>query len=60
MAYVPTMTNVPFSWHHLNEWNLGVLPIILLLCAALIYYQWVAVRRRGPEYVRCASRWACW
>jgi len=29
----------PFSWHHLNEWRLGVLPNILLL-GALALYLW--------------------
>jgi putative membrane protein len=34
--------NMPFSWHHLNHWDLGVLPIILLLGAGA-WYVW-AVR----------------
>jgi putative copper resistance protein D len=31
------MTNQPFSWHHLNQWHLGVLPLILLGAAGIIY-----------------------
>ena len=31
------MTNPPFSWHHLNHWELGVLPIILLVIAGSLY-----------------------
>jgi len=31
------MTNEPFSWHHLNQWHLGVLPFILLGAAGIIY-----------------------
>jgi putative membrane protein len=46
------MTNVPFSWHHLNQWDLGVIPIVLMLCAALVYVQWV---RRTPAWPRVRS-----
>jgi len=32
------MTNMQqFSWHHLNQWHLGILPLALLLVAALTY-----------------------
>jgi putative copper resistance protein D len=27
----------PFSWHHLNVWHFGVLPLILLIGAGLLY-----------------------
>jgi putative copper resistance protein D len=30
-------TTRPFSWHHLNLWHLGILPIILLVAALLVY-----------------------
>jgi putative copper resistance protein D len=30
--------NVPFSWHHLNEWHLGVLPLVLLVGAGVLYW----------------------
>ncbi len=46
---MPLLFTVPFSWHHLNQWDLGVLPIILMLCAGLIYFQYV---RRAPEWPR--------
>jgi putative copper resistance protein D len=46
------MTNAPFSWHHVNNWDLGVIPIILLVCAALIYAQYV---RRTPMWPRVRS-----
>jgi len=49
---VPAMNNAPFTWHHLNQWDLGVIPIILLLCAALIYAQYV---RRTPGWPRVRS-----
>jgi putative membrane protein len=39
------MKIMPFSWHHLNHWDLGVLPIILLIGAGALYY-W-GVRRAG-------------
>ena len=35
-----------FSWHHLNQWNLGILGIVLLVLAGLLY-QWAA-RRAAP------------
>ncbi len=49
---MPAMTNAPFSWHHVNNWDLGVIPIILLVCAALIYAQYV---RRTPMWPRVRS-----
>jgi len=33
----------PFSWHHLDQWHLGALAIVLLLGAGATYY--VASRR---------------
>lgn len=49
---MPAMYNAPFTWHHINHWDLGVIPIILLLCAALIYAQYV---RRTPGWPRVRS-----
>jgi putative membrane protein len=46
------MTNAAFSWHHVNHWDLNVIPLILLLCAALIYSQYV---RRTPGWPRVRS-----
>ena len=40
------MKIMPFSWHNLNHWDLGVLPIILLLGAGALYFGGV---RRGPS-----------
>jgi putative copper resistance protein D len=39
-----------FSWHHLNQWHLGVLPLILLAIAGLLY-------ARGATRVARWSRW---
>jgi len=46
------MRNAPFSWHHLNHWNIAVLPIVLLVCAGLIYFQYV---RKTPHWPRVRS-----
>jgi putative copper resistance protein D len=46
------MTNAPFSWHHVNRWDLGIIPIVLMLCAAVIYVQYV---RRTPGWPRVRS-----
>jgi len=46
------MTNAPFSWHHVNQWNLGVIPTVLMMCAALLYVQYV---RRTPGWPRVRS-----
>jgi len=46
MALVPSMTSMtprPFSWHHLNQWHLGVLPLTLLIGAGVLYV-WCARR----------------
>ena len=31
------MSTSPFTWHHLNQWHVSVLPTALLLAAALLY-----------------------
>ena len=31
------MTTHPFSWHHLDQWHLGVVPLVLLVGAGLAY-----------------------
>ena len=49
---MPAMTNAPFSWHHVNQWDLGVIPIVLMVCAALLYAQYV---RRTPGWPRVRS-----
>lgn len=37
------MSMQSFSWHHLNQWDLGALPIILLVGAGVLY--WFATQR---------------
>lgn len=43
------MRIMPFSWHHLNHWDLGVLPIVLLVAAGAIYF---AGTRRAASWPR--------
>jgi len=33
-----TMPSAPFSWSHLNQWNVGVLPMCLLIAAGVLYF----------------------
>jgi putative membrane protein len=40
------MKIMPFSWHHLNHWDIAVLPFLLLVGAGLLYFYW-GVRRAG-------------
>ena len=42
----------PFSWSHLDEWHLGVLPIVLLAAAGALYGLGV---RRVPDWPRRCS-----
>ncbi len=48
-----TMTQ-PFSWHHLNQWHLGILPILLLAGAGLVYGLGV---RRAATWPTSRSVW---
>ena len=34
---MPPMKSHPFSWHHLNQWHLGVVPLVLLVGAGVAY-----------------------
>jgi putative membrane protein len=43
---------MPFSWHHLNHWDIGVLPMILLLGAGALYAWGV---RRTTSWPRVRS-----
>jgi len=43
------MTNPPFSWHHLNQWDVGVVPILLLLIAGALYARGVSRAARWPR-----------
>jgi putative copper resistance protein D len=42
---------MPFSWHHLNHWDIGVLPMILLIGAAALYV-WGVGRAESWPHVR--------
>jgi putative copper resistance protein D len=41
-----------FSWHHLNQWHVGVLPLLMMAGAAALYLLGV---RRVPEWSRARS-----
>jgi cytochrome c oxidase assembly factor CtaG len=43
------MTTQQFSWRHLNQWHVGVLPLVLLAAAAIAY---VLAARRVPQWPR--------
>jgi putative membrane protein len=47
------MRIMPFSWHHLNQWDLGVLPMLLLVGAGLLYYYYGV--RRAASWPRVRS-----
>jgi putative copper resistance protein D len=49
-----TTTSSAFSWHHLNEWNFGVLPTLLLVGALTLYGLGVA---RTPDWPRTRLWW---
>src|ERR1035437_4316874 len=48
------MTSPQFTWRHLVQWHLGVIPLALLLGAALIYFQ---AARRTPSWPRQRTIW---
>ena len=41
-----------FSWHHLNQWHFGVLPVALMAVAAVLY---LVGLRRVPQWSRARS-----
>jgi putative copper resistance protein D len=43
---------MPFSWHHLNHWDIGVLPMLLLVGAGLLYYYYGVRRAKSWPRVR--------
>ncbi len=43
---------MPFSWHHLNHWDIGVIPMILLVGAAAFYF---SSARREASWPRIRS-----
>ena len=51
---MPSMTSPQFTWRHLIQWHLGVIPLALLLGAALIYFQ---AARRTPSWPRQRTIW---
>src|SRR5665213_1548461 len=48
------MTTQQFSWHHLIQWHLAIIPLALLLGAGLIYFQ---AARRVPSWPRQRMMW---
>jgi putative copper resistance protein D len=51
------MTMTQFSWRHLNLWHLGIIPLILLIGAAVLYW-WAA--RRAAHWPRwCSVMFLC-
>jgi putative membrane protein len=40
---------MPFSWHHLNQWDIGVLPLILLFGAGGLYFSGVQRAKAWPR-----------
>ncbi len=44
------MSSTGFSWHHVNQWHLGVLPLVMMAVAGLLY-------ARGTSRVTQWSRW---
>ena len=47
-----TMQNTAFSWHHLNQWNLAVVPIVMMVLALGLYLRGV---QRVPTWPRSRS-----
>jgi putative membrane protein len=43
------MMNLPFSWHHLDHWDVSVLPILLLLGAGYLYARGVSRATSWPR-----------
>lgn len=46
---MPSMTTPRFSWHHLNQWQWGVLPNVLLVGALVAYW---AAAQHAPGWAR--------
>lgn len=49
-------TLAPFSWHHLNQWNIGFLPLILLIGSSVLY---IGATRRVSGWPRQRLLWWC-
>jgi len=47
------MMTMPFSWHHLNHWDISALPMLLLVGAGALYY-W-GVKRSPTPWARSRS-----
>ncbi len=48
------MSMQQFSWHHLNQWHFGVIPIVLLGIAGYLYAKGL---RRQPAWPRSRAVW---
>ena len=48
------MTAQQFSWHHLNQWHFGIIPIVLLGVAG---YAYASGLRRVPRWPRSRAVW---
>ena len=48
------MTMQQFSWHHLNQWHFGIIPIVLL---GLAGYAYAVGLRRQPAWPRTRAIW---
>jgi len=44
------MPKTPFSWSHLNLWNIGFLPNVLLVAALVLYFVGLSKVREWPRY----------
>ncbi len=53
---MPPITNPQFSWHHLNQWHLGVIPLALLIGAGVAY---TLGARHATGWSRNRSVWFC-
>ncbi len=49
-----SMTSPAFSWHHLGDWNFGILPSLLLVGATVAYVMGVT---RTPSWPRTRLGW---
>ncbi|MHB1208110.1 MAG: cytochrome c oxidase assembly protein [Acidimicrobiales bacterium] len=48
------MSTQEFSWHHLNQWHFGIIPIVLLGIAGYLY---AVAMHRTPTWPRSRAAW---
>ncbi len=48
------MSTQQFSWHHLNQWHFGIIPIALL---GIVLYLYASAMRRVPTWPRTRAAW---